>query len=496
MEVPKSPDVKEGETPGPVAPPGYPLAVALTLITGVLWTWWAIQSGLAGALVGALPGVMLVSSTFSNVFSGGDARISQFMSTGALLGILLSGSMFFIVGIVPGIVLLVLSVASFVAAGYLAAGEAPVPADVPAEQMGVRLSTRAALDEVATFAIVLTTRPHPVGSRAKRIGREVDEALEMFEEKGWTENPESYHRAPPPVEEFKSEKVRRKGWELEYISFESGYEPWPGEPGGERWVSYENNRTAYAQVLRHEGEPRPWLVCIHGLRSPSPDKSQEIFQPEYFHQELGLNLLFPVLPLHGPRKEGPISGEFLFSGDMMELFHTGAQAAWDVRRLLGWLHSPEQSAPAVGLLGHSLGGYTAALTASLDDRVDCVICANPSVDPSHMFWRDGFSMGTRYLKSEGVTQKKSDQLLHVVSPLALEPQVPKKGRTILASVADRIIPANEPDSLWHHWDEPRVVWHQGTHFGLLRTSKGREAVRETLRDSGLLSGASTTERHG
>lgn len=103
-----------------------------------------------------------------------------------------------------------------------------------------------------------------------------------------------------------------------------------------------------------------------------------------------------------------------------------------------------------------------------------------------MFWRDGLSAATRYLKTNGTTQKKSDQLLDVVSPLVFEPRVPKEGRLVMGSLADRIIPANEPHSLWQHWDEPRVLWHQGTHFGLLQTDEGQEPVRETFNTAGIL----------
>lgn len=487
MGFAREPDVKEGEPPGPVAPPRWPLVVALTALTGVLWLWWALQGGLLGIILGVLPGTFLLSSSLSNMFSGGDARISQFMSTGALSGVLLSFPMVFASGLTAGAVLLVCSVASFVASGYLAVGEVPVPVGVPKPQMGARLSARAAVDEVAVFAMVLTTRPQAVGRRAARIGREVDEALEVFGENGWLDDPASYHRKPPPVEEFVLRRQPYKGWDLEHLSFESGYEPWPDEPGRERWLSHEPNRTAHALLLRHRGGPRPWLVCIHGLRDGSPHKSPDLFQPEYLHQELGLNLLYPFLPLHGPRKAGLMSGERLLSGDVTELAHTGAQAAWDIRRLLAWLRLPDHDAPAVGVLGHSLGGYAAALLCGLvDDGIDCVIAANPSVDPSKMFWRDGLSMATRYLKTNGVTQKKTDLLLGTVSPLALEPRVSWERRTVLASVADRIIPASEPDRLWRHWDRPRVMWHQGTHFGLLRTTAGKAAVEDALRDSGVV----------
>ena len=489
MGLTREPDVKEGEPPGPVAPPLWPLVVALPSLTGGLWAWWAVQGGLLGVILGVLPGVSLLSSSLSNVFSGGDARISQFMTMGAFLGMLLSFPMVLASGLEAGVVLLILSSASFVASGYLAVGEVPVPAGVPKPRMGVRLSTRSAADEVAMFSIVLTTRPLVVGPRAARVGREIDEALEVFGENGWLDDPESYHRKPPPVEGFGHRRQRHKGWDLEHLSFESGYEPWPDEPGRERWLSQAPNRTAHALVLRHPGGPRPWLVCIHGLRDGSPQKSPDLFQPEYLHRELGLNLLFPFLPLHGPRKAGLLSGERLLSGEMVELVHTGAQAVWDIRRLLGWLRLPDQGALAVGVLGHSLGGFAAALLCGLvqgEEGVDCVIAANPSVDPSLMFWRDGLSMATRYLKTAGVTQKKTDLLLRAVSPLALEPRVAKERRAILASVADRIIPAGEPESLWRHWDRPRVLWHQGNHFGLLRSAEGKAAVEDVLRDSDIV----------
>lgn len=482
----KEPDVKEGESPGPIAPPLWPFAVPLNGITGILWAWFAIQSGPLGDIFGVLPAVLLISTSLSSVFSGADARISQFMCLGAFLGILFSFPMAFVSGITVGLVLLALSVASFVAAGYLSVGEIPVPAEVPEPEMGLKLSARVATDEVKMFGIVLTSWPPAVGSIAKHMGQEMDEALEVFERNGWLENPDSYHRMPPPAEISVRKRFRHEGWDMERLSFESGYEPWPDEPGRDRWLSYESNRTAQALILRHGDGNHPWLVCIHGLRNGAPQNSGDLFQPDFLHRELGLNLLFPFLPLHGPRKPGYVSGARLLSGDTMDLVHAGAQAAWDIRRLLAWLRLPEQDAPAVGVLGHSLGGYTAALLAGLDNSIDCVIAANPSVGPSHMFWRDGFSTATRYLKTHGASEKRMDQLSHPVSPLALQPKVAKEGRAVLASVADRIIPASEPDSLCRHWDRSRILWHQGTHFGLLRSAEGKEAVRNALRDSGVL----------
>ena len=87
--------------------------------------------------------MLLISPSLSNVFSGGDARLSQFMCLGAFFGIVFSFPMMFVAVDIPvGVVLLVLSSVSFVAAGYLAVGEVPVPPDVPEPEMGVKLSAK------------------------------------------------------------------------------------------------------------------------------------------------------------------------------------------------------------------------------------------------------------------------------------------------------------------------------------------------------------------
>jgi pimeloyl-ACP methyl ester carboxylesterase len=157
---------------------------------------------------------------------------------------------------------------------------------------------------------------------------------------------------------------------------------------------------------------------------------------------------------------------------------------WDIRRMLLWLR--EQDALPVGVLGHSLGGYVAALLCALDEGIECVIVGNPAVDPSRLFWGDALSLATRYLKSEGVREEAMGELLRVVSPLAFAPGVPRANRAIFAGVADRVVPAVEASSLWRHWEKPRIAWYQGTHRGFLRAPEGRSVLTDTLRACGLL----------
>ncbi len=477
----------------PVAPPKWPVVALVPVVFGMLWLWWDVQSGVPGVLLGGLPGTLLLATGLSNLLWAGDARIFQFMSLGALSGTLLSVPAAFVFEPVSALVLFLGSTMSFVAAGYLSVGQEPVPEETPTPELGLRQSVRAAGDELSMCSIVLTTWPHAVGRQAKRSGRELYRALELFEERGWFDDPAGYHRKPPPPEKTHRRMDRYREWDFEHVSFGSGYDPWPEEPGRDRWLSYGANRTAYARVLQHPGDPRPWLVCLHGIRMGAPGGDFFLYRPEHLHRELGFNLLLPILPLHGPRREGLVGGDRLLSGDVMDLVHAGAQAMWDIRRLTAWLRMPERAAPAVGVLGYSLGGYTAALLASLEKELDAVICINPAVDPSRLFWRNALSLSTRYLKTSGVTEERTAALMRVISPLSLTPQVPRGKRTIFAGVADRVVPASEAASLWRHWNEPRVAWYQGTHRGFLRTEEGRDLVRAALYASGMRAGGDRPE---
>jgi predicted esterase YcpF (UPF0227 family) len=458
---------------------------AVPVVVGALWLWWDARSGLVGVLVGGLPGVLLLSTGLSNLLWAGDARIFHFMALGAASGVALSLPAALVFGPVPAAVLLVLSAAGFLAAGYLALGQEPVPEGVPEPRMRPETVARAATDELSMCAIVLSTWPQSVGGLAKDFGRELDAALPLFEERGWLDEPRSYHREPPPLTEVRGGGLTHREAGFEHLAFESLYEPWPGEPGRERWLSYEKNRTAHAWALRHPGEPRPWVVCVHGIRMGSPRGDLALFRPGYLHHELGLNLLFPVLPIHGPRRIGLVSGDRVLSGDVMDTLHAAAQAVWDARRLVSWL-STEQSAPAVAALGHSLGGYVVALLSCLEDGLDCVAVGNPAVDPSHLFWRNALSLSTRYLNTHGVTEERMDVLERAVSPLAMRPVIPREDRAIFAGVADRVTPPAEAVALWNHWGKPRIAWYEGTHRGFLSTPEGRKVVTEAFRASGVV----------
>jgi dienelactone hydrolase len=196
-----------------------------------------------------------------------------------------------------------------------------------------------------------------------------------------------------------------------------------------------------------------------------------------------MNLLLPVLPLHGPRTIGRRSGDGFLAGEVLDTVHAEAQAMWDIRRMLGWLRA--EGAPAVGVMGLSLGGYNAALLAELDDGLACAIPGIPATDFTRLFFRHGPPLQVRQAELHGSGEEHMDEVLQVVSPLKLPVRVPKERLAIFGGVADRLVPAEQVRDLWRHWDRPRIEWYQGAHLTFPRHRAVRSLVDATLRESGL-----------
>lgn len=460
----------------------FPREAWVPLLAGLFWLWNSPEHGFVGFLFSVIPGCLLVGSGVSMLLMPGDRRISQFTALGGALGVVFALPAFFAVGLVSGLMLFLVSLAGFVAAGTHSVWVEPRVEGVPELQPSPALSLQVALDEVVLATITLTNLLPEAGDHA-RIDAELSAARELFDARGWLGEPAGYHATPPDLEDPEIRRERTRNIAYEHLSFDSEYEPHAGEPGRDRWLGYGANRRAHAWVLRHGDGPRPWLMGIHGYQMGVPLFDLLVFAPEYFHERLGLNLLLPVLPLHGPRKAGRRSGDGFIGAEIMDTVHAEAQAIWDLRRLLTWARA--QGGPGVGVLGLSLGGYNAALLASLDDDLRCAILGIPLSDFPRAMFRHAPPLHLRDAAEEGIDQDRAHEIMSVVSPLVLEPKVPKERRSIFAAVGDRFVPADQPRDLWRHWDEPRIEWYQGSHVTFRAHAGVRRLVVDSLREAGL-----------
>ncbi|MEE3326631.1 MAG: alpha/beta hydrolase [Myxococcota bacterium] len=457
-----------------------PWLAIIPLLAGALWLLQAAGLGLLGFILLLPIGGGLLASGLAQLLWAGDLRINQTLALCGLLGVLLSFPLVIWLGLWSALWLAATAAGSILCAGASAVAQEPDYARVPRPELGPRLAGLVAMDE-ATLGFEQFSIRVPSGDKAEELVGEVLDGLDLFAERGWLENPAEYHLTPPPLVDPRI-TVRRTGkTDYEHLSFESLYTPHPDEPGKERWLGYENNRTAHAYVMRQAEESRPWLICCNGYRSGSPAMDVRLFRR--YHEELGLNVLIPVLPLHGPRKIGRISGEGFLSSQILDSLHAEAQAMWDIRRMHDWIRS--QDAPAVGAMGLSLGGYTTALLSCLEPGLACAIAGIPVADFSRLFWRHGPRSGIKTLESLELDQLLVERLLRPVSPLKLKPQVPHARRMIFGGTADRLVSPDQVRDLIEHWEHPRTVWYEGGHMSFFLDERVNQGIDETLREAGL-----------
>jgi hypothetical protein len=357
---------------------------------------------------------------------------------------------------------------------------------IPSLPWSLRLAAKAALDDVFLASELVSATVVSLNSR-ERILREMSDAEKLFESRGWLEDPVVYHRHPPPLERISLNERSSTHGRYEHLSYESGYAPDRAEPGRSRWLGYQGNRTAHAWLFQHPGEPRPWLVCVPGYRMGHPLIDFMGFKASWLHRELGLNVAIPVLPFHGPRSIGRRGGDGFFSGDFMDTVHAQAQSVWDIRRLIEWLRA--EGAPLIGVHGVSLGGYTSALLAGIQDDLDCVIVGIPATDfvsliRSHLP-RPLLSFAERaHFPFETI-----ESLLRVVSPLAIPRRTPRDRCFLYAAKSDRLTLPSQAQKLWRHWQHPKLGWYEGGHVSFLWDETVRVLVREGLETCGLIDAA-------
>lgn len=376
---------------------------------------------------------------------------------------------------------------TFVAESWRAARGESAYAGVPPVEPSLRIVGEAVLDRSFSVGInALTGVPRPAQVRRQRA--ELADAVAALTAQGYLENPKRYHAAPEAPRDWSltAAHVRLGPRRTLYqeLSFESDYEAPEAICGAERWKAHAHNRSAHAFVLEHRGAPRPWLVCVHGFGMGTAMSNFAGFRARWLHEDLGLNLIFPCLPLHGPRGASRISGRELLRPDYTQLLHCFAQGVWDLRRTLRWVR--ERGGERIGFYGVSLGAYHSAIVAGLEHELECVIAGIPAVDfPSVARDNEPWIL-SRYEEDYQVDWEAVRALTYVVSPLSFDPLLPRERRFIYAGTADRVARPDQARALWRHWDEPEIHWYPSGHVAGVWKASVHAFVERALRASQLV----------
>ena len=333
--------------------------------------------------------------------------------------------------------------------------------------------------------LAIAVGPNRLPRRADyvRVGEELGRAHALFKERGWLDDPGSFHQTPPAL----VEPTVSRGWALgrsyERLWWPSGYEPHPGVPGRDRWLAFESNRTASAWLLRHGGR-RPWVVCIHGFGAGSVFMDLVSFHAGHLHDELGVNVAAIVLPMHGARKAKRFSGEEFLGFEMMNAVHGLSQSLWDVRRLLTWVRG--QNPTGLGVFGVSLGGLMTALTAAFEADLDLALAGIPMIDfPDLIRHHAPHHLHLRSIE-HNILDGTAQDVHRVVSPLAMPTAARPESRAIFAGLGDRLATTEHARRLWAHWEEPETCWFPGNHVGYLWSGMVWRFVDTVLTERGLV----------
>jgi hypothetical protein len=144
---------------------------------------------------------------------------------------------------------------------------------------------------------------------------------------------------------------------------------------------------------------------------------------------------------------------------------------WDVRRLIGWIRT--QGGGEIACYGLSLGGYSAALLASLAPELGAVVAGIPATDFPRLVWQHAPLEERARIERAGLTRELAAPVMRPVSPLALAPLVPHARRFVFGAPDDQFVPADQVRDLLAHWGMPRHLWFPGAHV----TFRAHDAVR-------------------
>jgi pimeloyl-ACP methyl ester carboxylesterase len=292
-------------------------------------------------------------------------------------------------------------------------------------------------------------------------------------------SPDAFFPPPAPVAPH-VRTVRRLPWggECLALSWESACEPF-APLVRDAYLAHTHNRTAHARLYTSARAPRPAIILVHGYLAGQWAVEERAWPIRWMNHR-GLDVALFVLPFHGVRGR-PDGGVPPFPGSDPRFTNEGfRQAVADLRALMAVLR--ERGAPAVGVMGMSLGGYTTALLATLERELAFAVPLIPLASVAD-FAREQGRLGTG--EHAALQHAALEAANHIVSPLARPRAIARERVLIVGAEADQVTPISHAERLAAHLDAPFLRAHGGHMLQLWRKEAFR-AVREMLVRNGVL----------
>lgn len=336
----------------------------------------------------------------------------------------------------------------------------------------IRVGAAATFDRAlrTACASMISSMAIPVGYNPVQLRRAVRDA-DFYGEIAESGDPKRFFETPPSGVRVRAEKGRwlprfqPEDGTREALSFDSPFEP-VNPSQRKRYLRHGANRVARARMLRHRDGPRPTIVAIHGFTADWYLINEWFFALPWFYR-MGCDIVLFTLPFHGPRQTrfSPFSGYGYFAGGPSRLNEAVAQSVFDFRILLDWLQN-ERGVEQVGVTGLSLGGFTSAMLASVEERLSFAIPNVPIVSFADLVleWQPIGWMLRGALATMRMDLSDARRLVAVSCPLTYAPVLSSDRLMIVSGVGDRLAPPKHSRLLWDHWNRCRIHWFPGSHI--------------------------------
>jgi pimeloyl-ACP methyl ester carboxylesterase len=190
----------------------------------------------------------------------------------------------------------------------------------------------------------------------------------------------------------------------------------------------------------------------------------------------GVDVALATLPFHGVRKVPGMGASPGFpSADPRATNEGIRQAVFDLRGLMRLFHA--RGTPRVGAMGMSLGGYTAALLATLEPKLAFAVPVVPLADLTE--FARGRVPDPASIASVQQSHPERMRVHRVISPLARPSLIPKERVLVIGAAADRIAPPSHALALADHFDAPLEMM-PGSHLFMFGRGKPFEAAERIV----------------
>ena len=332
----------------------------------------------------------------------------------------------------------------------------------------------------------------PVGFRRSSLEQCLAET-DFYLDRARSGDPTRFFQEPPSGVRVRSGRsdlglrFRPEDGYSETVRFDSPF--MPVNPRLHRsYLKHRANRVAHARYWRHADGPRNTIIAVHGFSADLYLLNEWFFALPWFYR-MGFDVMLLTLPFHGVRQTrfSPFSGHGYFAGGPSHINEAVAQSVMDARIYIDWLLNV-QGAPAVGVTGVSLGGFTSSMLAATEHRLSFAIPNVPVVSFADlvMEWEPIGTAMRAMLKRQGRTILDARKMTAVSCPLSYPSRVPRDRLFIVGGVGDRLAPPKHSSILWEHWGRPPIYWFPGSHLAHLDRGAYLVEVARFLRRIGFL----------